>query len=52
MRTRFSTQKPHRRPGSALASREQLLRRHDLLKAGPSLGGGASGYLGRASRVT
>ena len=50
MRTTFSTQKPHR-PGSALASREQLLRRHDLLKASPSLGGGP-GYLGRASRVT
>lgn len=50
MRARFSTQQPHR-PGSALSSREQLLRRHDLLKASPSLTG-ASGYLGRLSRGT
>jgi hypothetical protein len=50
MRTLFSTQKPHR-PRSALSGREQLLRRHDLLKTGPSLGG-ASGYLGSRSRST
>jgi hypothetical protein len=50
MRTMFSTQKPHR-PRSALSGREQLLRRHDLLKTGPSLVG-ASGYLGGASRRT
>ena len=50
MRTRFSTQKPHR-PRTALSNREQLLRRHDLLKTGPSLGG-ASGYLGSTSRST
>ena len=50
MRTRFSTQKPHR-AGSAPAGREQLLRRHDLLKASPSRGGGP-GYVGRAARIT
>jgi hypothetical protein len=50
MRARFSTQQPHR-PGSALSNREQLLRRHDVLKASPSLAG-ASGYLGRTSRGT
>ena len=49
MRTMFSTQKPHR-PCAGLAGREQLLRRHDLLKTGPSLVG-ASGYLS-ASRGT
>jgi hypothetical protein len=50
MRTMSSTQKPHH-PRSGLASREQLLRRHDLLKTGPSLVG-ASGYLGGGSRGT
>ena len=50
MRTMFSTQRPHR-PRSSLSSREQLLRRHDLLKTSPSLVG-ASGYLGGASRGT
>lgn len=50
MRTMFSTQKPHR-SRTALSSREQLLRRHDLLKTGPSLVG-ASGYLGSTSRST
>jgi hypothetical protein len=50
MRARSSTQQPHR-PGSELSSREQLLRRHDLLKASPSLAG-ASGYFGRTSRGT
>jgi hypothetical protein len=50
MRTMFSTPKPHR-PRSALSSREQLLRRHDLLKTGAGLVG-ASGYLSNASRST
>jgi len=50
MRTMFSTQRPHR-PRSSLSSREQLLRRHDLLKTGPSLVG-ASGYLGGAPHAT
>ena len=49
MRARLSTRKHH--PGSAQSGREQLLRRHDLLKTGPSLVG-ASDYLGRTSRVT
>ena len=38
MRTTFRTQRPTR-PGSALATRAQLMSRHDLLKAAPSLGG-------------
>ena len=50
MRTMFSTQKPHR-PRAAVSGREQLLRRHDLLKTGPSLAG-ASGYLGSTPRST
>ena len=38
MRTTYRTQRPTR-PGSALARRAQLMSRHDLLKAAPSLGG-------------
>ena len=37
MRTTYRTQRPTR-PGSALARRAQLMSRHDLLKAAPSLG--------------
>ena len=49
MRTTSHTQKLHR--SAARSGREQLLRRHDLLKTGPALMG-ASGYLGGASHRT
>ena len=50
MRTTSSTRKTHR-SRTAPVTREQLLRRHDLLKTGPSLVG-AAGYLGSTARRT